>query len=341
MNDESTNTSATDRTGQNSFSLDLRIAGCGFAMGAADIVPGVSGGTVALILCVYERLIAAISSCDTKFLKLLFRRQWRAAAEYIDLRFVAALGCGIAVGIGGLASLMTYLLSNQRSFTFAAFTGMIIASCMIVARRIPKWDLQHVGLLLLGCVVALRLVTLSVLQNPPDSLWYLFLCGMIGITAMILPGISGAFILLLLNRYYYITDSIKGIVHGDIDIAVVVALFVFGIGCLTGLLSFSRLLRWLLSRYHDETMAVLCGFMLGSLYRLWPFQRDMTPDVEEFKHKTFENFLPEAFTSQVWLAIILCVCGVSVVLFLDVVGRRSGGTQSAGSDRKTQPTAGC
>ncbi len=340
MNDETTNTSAVDRTGPNSFSTDLRIASCGFAMGAADIVPGVSGGTVALILGVYERLIAAITRCDARFLKLLFSRQWQAAADYIDLRFIAALGCGIAVGIGGLASLMTYLLSSQMSFTFAAFTGMIIASSLIVARRIPKWNMQLVGMLLLGCVVALRLVTLSVLQNPPESLWYLYFCGMIGITAMILPGISGAFILLLLNRYHYITDSIKAVVHGDINIAVIGALFVFGLGCLTGLLSFSRVLRWLLSRYHDGTMAVLCGFMLGSLYRLWPFQSDVTPDVEKFKHKTFENFIPGAFTSQVWVAIILCVCGVSVVLLLDVIGRRTDHTRTSGSDRQTQPTAG-
>ncbi|HIF01716.1 MAG TPA: DUF368 domain-containing protein [Planctomycetes bacterium] len=340
MNDESSNTSAPDHSGQNPFSTDFRIASCGFAMGAADIVPGVSGGTVALILGVYERLIAAITRCDATFLKLLFSRQWRAAADHIDLRFITALGCGIAVGIGGLASLMTYLLSNQMSFTFAVFTGMIIASSMIVARRIPKWNIQLVGMLLLGSVVALRLVTLSVLQNPPESLWYLYLCGMIGITAMILPGISGAFILLLLNRYHYITDSIKGLVHGNIDIAVITALFVFGMGCLTGLLSFSRVLRWLLSRYHDETMAVLCGFMLGSLYKLWPFQRDATPDVEKFKHKTFENFIPDAFTSQVWVAIVLCVCGVSVVLLLDVFGRRTDRTRTAESDRQTQPTAG-
>ena len=328
MNENTLPAAADDQAGQNSYSRDLRIAGCGFAMGAADIVPGVSGGTVALILGVYERLIEAITRCDSTFLKLLCGRQWRAAAEYIDLRFVVALGFGIATGIGGLASLMNYLLTNQLSLTFATFTGMIIASSLIVARRIPKWNVQHVGLLLLGAIVALRLVTLSALQNPPDTLWYLFLCGMVGITAMILPGISGAFILLLLNRYHYITDSIKGLVHGDINFAVIGALFVFGLGCLTGLLSFSRVLRWLLSRYHDGTMAVLCGFMVGSLYRLWPFQRDITPDIEKFKHKTFENFLPDAVSSHVALAILLCVCGILVVLVLDVIGRQAERTRT-------------
>ena len=332
MNEDAPPVTAGDYSDQNSYSTDLRIFGCGFAMGAADIVPGVSGGTVALILGVYERLIDAITRCDAVFLKLLCRGQWRAATDYIDLRFVVALGFGVAVGIGGLASLMNYLLINQMSLTFATFTGMIIASSMIVARRIPKWNVQHAGLLLLGSVVALRLVTLSVLQNPPHTLWYLFLCGMVGITAMILPGISGAFILLLLNRYHYITDSIKGLVHGDIDLAVIGALFVFGLGCLTGLLSFSRVLRWLLSRWHDATMAVLCGFMLGSLYRLWPFQRDTTPDIETFKHKTFENYLPDAATSHVGLAFLLCVCGISVVLLLDRIGHQADRTRTADND---------
>ncbi|MDG1897513.1 MAG: DUF368 domain-containing protein [Fuerstiella sp.] len=332
MNDENTDSPSRRQARQNSVSTDLRIAGCGFAMGAADIVPGVSGGTVALILGVYERLIAAITRCDATFLKMLVGGQWRTAADYIDLRFLASLGFGIATGIGGLASLMNYLLTKQMSLTFATFTGMIIASSVIVARRIPKWNAQHAGLLLLGSVFALRLVTLSALQNPPDTLWYLFLCGMIGITAMILPGISGAFILLLLNRYHYITDSVIGLVHGDINLTVIVALFVFGLGCLTGLLSFSRVLRWLLSQYHDGTMAVLCGFMLGSLYKLWPFQRDVTPDIEKFKHKTFENFLPDPTTDHVWMAFILCVCGISAVISLDVIGRRAHAIRTAGDE---------
>ncbi len=332
MSDDTPSTLAAEQIDQNSCLMDLRIAGCGFAMGAADIVPGVSGGTVALILGVYERLIDAITRCDSTFCRLLCQRRLRAAADYIDLRFLLALGFGIVAGIGGLASLMNYLLTNQMSLTFAAFTGMIIASSMIVARRISKWHFSHIGLLLMGTGIAWRLVTLPALQNPPDTLWYLYLCGMIGITAMILPGISGAFILLLLSRYHYITDSIKGLVHGDIHVEVIGALFVFGVGCLTGLLTFSRLLRWLLSRFHDGTMAVLCGFMVGSLYRLWPFQRDTTPDIEKFKDKTFENFLPDADTTQFASAVALCICGISVVLILDVVGRRAQRMRTGGKD---------
>lgn len=299
-------------------------------MGAADIVPGVSGGTVALILGIYERLVSAISQCNSTFIKLLLARQWKAAAEHIDLRFVVALGCGIVCGIGGLASLMNYLLTQKMSLTFAVFTGMILGSSVLVAKRVTKWNELHVGMLVLGIIVALRLVTLDALQNPPDSAWYMFLCGMIGITAMILPGISGAFILLLLSRYHYITESIKGILHGDINSTVLISLSVFAIGCLTGLLSFSRVLRWLLNRHHDSTMAVLCGFMLGSLYRLWPFQREVG-FAEKFKLKVFEHYRPEAFDEHTLTAIVLVVVGFGVVLGLDAVANRNNDSHTVGA----------
>lgn len=296
-----------------------RTSGCGFLMGAADIVPGVSGGTVALILGVYERLVTAISRCDGTFVSLLLQRDFKAAAQRIDLKFVLALGLGIGTGIAGLASLMNYLLLEHMSPTFAAFSGMILASSLLVGGRIEKWSPAHAGLLLAGLLIALRVVTLSVLEDPPDTLWYMFLCGMIGITAMILPGISGAFILLLLGRYHQITESIKGIVHGEISASVLAELTVFALGCLTGLLGFSRVLRWLLKRWHDETMAVLCGFMIGSLYKLWPFQVDTTPEVEKFKHKIFRPAWPEQIDNTFWLAVVLCVLGFGVVLALHIV----------------------
>ena len=308
---------------------DLQIALCGFLMGAADIVPGVSGGTVALILGVYERLVTAISNCNVSFLRLLLSKKFKAAADHIDLRFVAALGCGILSGIAGLASLMNYLLVHQMSFTFAAFSGMILASSVLVARRVSKWRPECVGLLVAGVVIALRLVTLDALQSPPDTLWYMFFCGMIGITAMILPGISGAFILLLLGRYEDITGSIKGMLHGEISVAVIMSLSVFALGCLVGLLSFSRVLRWLLAKHSNGTMAILCGFMIGSLYKLWPFQRDTTPDVEKFKLKVFENYRPDAISTDVMLAAVLCAAGFGIVLLMDAVANRGARADTA------------
>ena len=295
-------------------------------MGAADIVPGVSGGTVALILGVYQRLVTAISRCDTTFIGLVLSKQWKAAANHIDLRFVIALGGGIACGILTLASLMNRLLTDHMSATFAAFSGMILASSLLVGRRIEKWKPAHVATLLLGTAIALWLVSLPALKSPPDTLWYLFVCGMIGITAMILPGISGAFILLLLNRYHFITESIKGLPKGEISFEILLNLGVFALGCLTGLLSFSRVLRWLLTKYHDGTMAMLCGFMLGSLLKLWPFQKEVG-FAEKFKHKVFQAVCPESFDRTVMVAIGLAVGGFLIVMMLDQFGRKANRSQ--------------
>ena len=205
----------------------LRTAGCGFLMGAADIVPGVSGGTVALILGIYERLLTAISRCDRDLLRTVADRRWRVAADRIDLKFVVSLGAGILCGAGGLATVMKHLLTEHRSLTYAAFAGMIVASSFLVAKRVSQWNMQNYGALLLGAIIALRLVTLPALQNPPDTLWYLFICGMIGISAMILPGVSGAFLLLLLRRYDVVVDAIRSIVHGDVTLVTITTVMVF------------------------------------------------------------------------------------------------------------------
>lgn len=310
-----------------------RTVASGFLMGAADVVPGVSGGTVALILGVYERLVKAISQCNSTFVRLILKREWKQAADHIDLKFVASLGCGIAIGVGGLASLMNYLLNHHMTMTFAAFTGMILASSLLVWKRIASPGIQHSGLLMMGILIALRLVTLPMFQNPPDAKWYLFACGMVGITAMILPGISGAFILLLLGRYEMITHGLKTTLKGNLEADTLLGLAVFSMGCLVGLLSFSRVLRWLLSRQHDTTMAVLCGFMLGSLYKLWPFQKDITPatvEVTKFRQKEFQHFVPNEINQQLITVVALAGIGLALVLILDAV---------SGSDQKSPNNA--
>lgn len=309
-------------TEQVSIGHDVKNAGCGFLMGAADIVPGVSGGTMALIVGVYERLVTAISHFDRTFIGQVRSGSVRDAARHVDLRFLAALGCGIVVGAGGLASIMKHLLIEHRSVTYAAFTGMILASSLLVARQIQTWQPRKVVLLVLAAAAAWWIVTLSALQNPPDSLIYLFVCGMIGICAMILPGISGAFILLLMSRYETVLNAIRSFVHMEITVDVLATLLVFSAGCATGLLAFSKVLRKLLATHHDSTVAVMCGFMLGSLYKLWPFQHDLTPEVEDLKHKTFEHFMPSGMSSDVLIAGLAVVVAVVLVLALDAIANR-------------------
>jgi len=286
-------------------------------MGGADIIPGVSGGTMALILNIYQRLVTAISRFDLTFFWMLKKKRWKMAAEYIDLRFLLFLGIGVVVGIGSLASLMHYLLHEHAQPTAAVFFGLIAASSVIVARMVSKWGIQESLLAVVGAVVAYLVVGLPLLTNPPDAKWYLFVSGLIAICAMILPGISGAFILLILGKYTDITGMIKQFLKFDWNVDLFVSLTVFSVGCLCGLIGFSKLLKWLLERHESQMLAVLCGLMIGSLRKIWPFKIDLTPDVEELKLKQFVNTWPAEWTSETWLAIGLAIVAFVAVMVLD------------------------
>lgn len=310
---------------------DLLQVARGFLMGGADIIPGVSGGTVALILGIYERLVTAISHFDLTFLEHLRHRRSSAAGQHIDLRFLIALGCGIALGILSLASLMHYLLENQLQFTYAAFFGLILASTVLVAKMVERWRAVTCLCFLAGATFLYWLVGLSFSQTPPEGDGYVFLCGVVAICAMILPGISGAFILLILGKYSDITGLLRNVLHGDVTAATLVTLAVFCVGCLVGLLSFCKLLRWLLARYESPTMALLCGLMVGSLRKIWPFKKDLMPDVLDFKRKQFENIWPEQFTGDVLLTVAIVVVAATFVFALE---RLTKGNKEKGKRKK-------
>ena len=311
---------------------DALHLGRGLMMGGADIVPGVSGGTVALILGIYERLVTALSHFDMVFLQWIAARQWRRAAQHIDLRFLVALGSGIVIGVGGLAKLMNYLLLEHPIPTWSLFFGLILASAVLVARMIQPRTAATPVLLAAGAVFAYWLVG----QTPRDasaSYVYLFCTGVVAICAMILPGISGAYILLIMGQYEHITgkigqfvDGLRAVARGNLSQAAshitadtVLTLVIFAVGCGVGLLGFSKLLRWLLARHEAATMALLAGFMFGSLRKIWPFKKDLTPEVEELKHKVFVNTLPEQFDQQVLLALGLAVAAAVLVFGVEWV----------------------
>lgn len=308
----------------------LQILFSGFLMGGADIIPGVSGGTVALILGIYTRLVTAISRFDKTFLAHLMQRRFREGIEYIDLRFLITLGMGIATGIVSLAGLMHFLLLHHHTLTLAVFFGLIVASSWLVARIVQQWTVLEYVSVISGACFAFWLVGLPVFQQSPGHPGYLFFCGMIAICAMILPGISGAFILLLLGKYAEITGMIKGLVHGEISGEILVSIMTFSLGCLVGLLGFSKILKVLLSKYEALTMAVLCGFMMGSLRKLWPFQKDLTPEVAELKHKIYQNLpVSEAMNSAELFPVLgLMVLAAVAVLLLE---RWASGVQKAQS----------
>lgn len=302
---------------------DLVNVSRGFLMGAADIVPGVSGGTMALILGIYERLVTAISHVDRTFVSHLTKKEWRAAAEHIDLRFLITLGCGILIGIMGFATLMNQLLEFHLQPTLAAFFGLILASSLIVARMIDRWSVPCFLFLFAGAGFAYWLVAQPFMSGV-EGYPYLFLCGMIAICAMILPGISGAFILLILGKYHYVTGIIKDLVHLKVTLEYLLVIVVFASGCVVGLLGFSKFLRWLLARFHAQTMAVLCGFMLGSLRRIWPFKEVVGGSTEEMKIKNAEmiNIWPESLDGPFWFAVGLAIVAFLVVILLDYAGYR-------------------
>lgn len=291
-------------------------------MGAADIVPGVSGGTMALILGHYQRLVTAISHVDGHLLSLIVSRRFREAAAYLDLRFLIGLVLGIATGIVGLASLMHYLLEHQQAYTYAVFCGLILGSSYLVSKRLKQWNAANLGLLCVGALIAWQICLMSPNQNTLTPLTA-FLAATVAICAMILPGISGAFVLLLLGLYHPITELIKGLPRGEFTASGVVIIVAFVSGCLVGLLAFSHVLKWLLAHRHDSTMAFLVGLMLGSLYKIWPFQQVTTEtELLPFKEQVFQHVGPTGSHASLPIVILLAIAALIATLLLEKIGSR-------------------
>lgn len=232
-------------------------------MGGADVIPGVSGGTIAFISGIYSELVGSLNEFDLDALRLLFRGAFTDCWKKINGNFLVVLFAGILTSLFSLSKLMTYLLLNDPIQIWSFFFGLILISAIIVLRGIRIRRFDSILMLLAGTVAAYLITVLSPAQTP-NGLWFIFIAGTIAICAMILPGISGAFMLLLLGKYEYMLNALV-----DRHFA---TLAVFALGCVVGLISFSRALKWLLSRHHDLTIALLAGFMLGSLNKVWPWK---------------------------------------------------------------------
>jgi putative membrane protein len=294
----------------------LRIFLTGIAMGAADVVPGVSGGTMAFILGIYEALLLAIKSFDLHLVKLLSRFRIREALEHVPWQFLAALGLGIVMAILSLAHIVSWLLEHQPIYLFAFFFGLVLASIVAVGASL-QWQPTTIGMLIVGTVVAYVIVGLVPLDMPHDPLT-VFISGMIAITAMILPGISGSFMLLILNQYDYILNAVK-----DLDILGLLPLMV---GMAVGITVFARVLSWLLKRYHQATVAVLVGFMIGSLRRIWPWKQVVETRIDrhgETVPLVQHNIMPDVLSGEFLFAFVLCLLGFFIICFLDHLQSRS------------------
>lgn len=283
------------------------IAASGVCMGSADVVPGVSGGTMAVALGIYRRLLAAIESIDSRALRALISLRFAKLFELVHWRFLVTLvaGIGAAVVIMVKVVKLPHLIDAHPSYVYGAFFGLVLASALVLVRRLPHWTPAAGASLVVGVGLGFAIVNLVPVQTPENPL-FVFLCGALAICAMILPGISGSFVLLILGKYEYVIGAL-----GHLDLMVIVP---FAAGCAAGLLSFARLLGWMLDRWHDPMVAMLTGLLIGSLWRIWPYQH-LEKTLVRGKMRVIEAtpFWPESFELSVLLLLIAGFVAVTVI----------------------------
>lgn len=291
----------------------------GIGMGAADIVPGVSGGTIAFITGIYQELIDSIGAIGPKTVSVLFKQGIAAAWKSINGNFLLALMLGILTSVFTLSKLISHLLQNHPVLLWSFFFGLILISAVHVARQIKGWRLSSVLTLVLGAGLAYGITSVSPSEIPFNPL-NVFLAGCIAICAMVLPGISGSFILLLMGMYVHIIGAVK-----SLD---VINLGIFAAGCAVGILLFTRFLSWLLHHYLNPTLALLTGFMLGSLNKIWPWKQTISTRINSHGEQVplqQVNVTPEQFFTmtgqdpQLLFSLALMAFAVVIVLAMELV----------------------
>lgn len=282
----------------------------GMAMGAADVVPGVSGGTIAFIAGIYDELINSIKSINMHSLKLLFTGKIAAFWKAVNGNFLFALLLGIAISVFSLAKLITYLLLNEPVLVWSFFFGLVLASTWFVTKDIKGWNWKTVAGFVGGAVIAYY-ITVATPAETSTNLMFIFLCGAIAICAMILPGISGSFILVLLGKYFYVMEAVKTLN--------LVVLGVFAFGAALGITSFSRVLSYALKNFRNITLSVLSGFMLGSLNKVWPWK-----EVEKLVSDGHEVMIEHniAPNTEVAEAVVLMLIGFILVYVLEKISAK-------------------
>ena len=280
----------------------------GALMGAANVIPGVSGGTMALLTGIFERLINAVKSFDLVALRLLLRFRLRELMAHLDARFLLAVGLGVLVSILSFAHLLEYLFEHQAIYVWSFFFGLILASVYFVGRKIGSFRPAVVVLFLLGAALAAGIAFMEPAEENA-SVPYLMLCGAVAMCSMILPGLSGSYVLLLMGNYQLV--MIKAV--SDFDLAILIPV---GIGAAAGLAAFARLLSWIFSKYHDQTIALLTGFIFGSLILLWPWKEAVTTTFQkgdEIREKIIGYLyaFPDPALLETWIAVVLMVAGIA------------------------------
>jgi putative membrane protein len=293
----------------------------GIGMGAADVIPGVSGGTIAFITGIYEELVDSIKSINYASIRKIWTAGLGSFWKAVNGNFLLSVVVGILISVVSLARILEYILIHYPIQIWSFFFGLIIASAVFVARKIDRWNIIILIFFIAG-IVAAFLITSFTPAETTDAYWFIFLSGALAICAMILPGISGSFILLLLGKYQFILNALN---EGKIGIIAVLLA-----GALIGIISFANLLSWLLKRYHHITVALLAGFMLGSLNKIWPWKitiSTFTDSHGELKPLIQQNVLPGKFAEvlqtdpQILSAVLLALAGIAIILFFEGISR--------------------
>jgi len=292
----------------------LKLIAKGFCVGSADVVPGVSGGTMAFILGIYPQLINAIKSFDIEWLKMILSFNVKGILNRPHFGFL------IPLGVGAVAALLCFtrivplptLIRTQPEIIYGLFFGLVLGSIVLLFRHMGmRLLIKRILFLIMGILFGGFVVTL-VPASTPDASWFIFLCGAIAISAMILPGISGSFILLMMKKYAYIFNAI-----GHFDFSIIIP---FALGIITGVVLFSRVLSYLLKTFYQQTILFISGVLIASLYVIWPFQQRVYETVRD-KERLISSvpFLPETFSNQVLYAAIMILIGFAFVIILDKV----------------------
>ena len=289
------------------------VAFKGACMGAADVIPGVSGGTIAFLMGIYQELLDSIKSVNGEAFKLLFKGRILEFWKHINGNFLASIFVGILVSVFSLARLMKYLLEFHPIPLWSFFFGLILASAIYILKGLDKWSIQNIISLIIGVGIAAFICVASPAQTP-DALWFIFLSGAIAICAMILPGISGSFILLLLGKYAFVMTAVT-----DLNIPV---LAVFAAGCAVGIISFSHFLSWLLKKFYMLTIALLSGFMLGSLLKVWPWKVPGAAEGFDYPALPAQFEQVTGLDAQLGTSVAFAVLGLAIVLVIEFVAAK-------------------
>ncbi|MFT7113863.1 MAG: putative membrane protein [Candidatus Azotimanducaceae bacterium] len=290
----------------------------GFAMGAANVIPGVSGGTIALITGIYEEFLMTLKSINLKAFKLFFTFQWTALAAHINIKFLASILIGTTVSLFTIAKLFKYLFASHPIQIWAFFFGLILASVYFIGKTVSKWNVASFAFLLLGATIAIGISFLEPASENTHWL-YILICGVVGISGMMLPGLSGSFILILMGNYELL--MVKAIANLNLWHIVL-----FGAGSIAGLMVFSHILTWILHRYKDITIALLTGFVFGSLNIIWPwkeiaaYQTKANGDIVPIK---YDKFFPTEFDSYTLLAFGIMISGIVSIWMIEYLANRN------------------